>query len=96
MDSKSSGSWIRQVRFSKGNPVVLQAAPNPFTSNLQLTVHQEAVHVKLTDANGRLMKSFNLQPGLHNIDVSSLSAGVYTVVVFRQNKIVHSQTIIKQ
>jgi hypothetical protein len=96
MDSKSSGSWIRPVRFSRGNAVALQVAPNPFTNNLQLTVHQENVHIKLTDANGRLMKSFNLQPGLHNIDVSSLSAGMYTVVVLRQNKIVQSQTIIKQ
>jgi Secretion system C-terminal sorting domain len=96
LDGKSSGSWILPVRFSGGAAVALQAAPNPFLNNLQLTVNEEAVLVKITDINGRLLKSLNLQPGVHNVDVSSFSSGMYTVLAFRQNKMVLSQKIIKQ
>jgi hypothetical protein len=96
LDGKSSSSSTRPVRFSGGAAVAVQASPNPFVNKLQLTVHQEAVHVRISDMNGRMLRSLNLQPGLHNVDMSNLSSGSYTLVIYKQNKVIQSQTIIKQ
>jgi hypothetical protein len=96
LDGKSSNSLTRPVRFSGGIAIAVQVAPNPFVNQIQLTVHNEAAVIRVSSLSGQLIKSVNLQPGLHTLDMSYLPAGTYMFSVYKQNKLIQSQTIIKQ
>lgn len=96
LDTKTSVSQITSVRISNGSFVAVLAAPNPFVNNLQLTVFESAVNVRMIDMSGKQVKAVTLQPGLHSVDVSNLPAGSYTLFIYEKSKLVQTQTVIKQ
>ncbi len=95
LDGKSEYSLARSVRFNKGNVVVVTATPNPFVNSLQIQVLEKNVNINIIDLNGRVHKSLRLQQGVHNINTSELPSGVYTLTIYRENKEVETQRIIK-
>lgn len=56
----------------------LQVYPNPSNGllNIRLALH-EATNARLTDLQGKLLLEIRLQPGLNQVDVSALPAGMY-------------------
>jgi hypothetical protein len=96
LDGKTYSSQIAAARIADKSVVAVQATPNPFISNLQLTVFESVVDVRMVDVSGKLVKTLTLQPGLHTVDVSNLPAGSYSLLVYEKGKVVQTQTIIKQ
>ncbi len=95
-DGKTDRSVVRWVQFSKGAAVWLKATPNPMRNNLQLNVQSEGLSVTLTDFNGKTVRTLRLQPGVHTIPVADLPAGVYNLVIFKNNQKVDVQQLVKQ
>lgn len=62
-------------------------SPNPASSTLSIRfVGTTNAEVKMTDVNGRVVKSFKGQDVTENINVSDLNAGVYYVTVVDGDK----------
>ncbi len=94
-DGKIGYSMARSLRFNRGNVVVVTATPNPFVNSLQIQVLENNAHINIVDINGRVHKSVRLQQGVHTINTSELPSGVYYLTVYRENKEVENQRIIK-
>ncbi len=92
---KSSYSAFRSVRFVKGSVILVQATPNPVIDNLQLQVQENKVSIKIVDLYGRVYKTLNLQSGVHNISVGTLPSGMYQLIIYKDNKEVESQKLMK-
>lgn len=68
--------------------------PNPTESYIRLTIETN-VTVRITDMNGREIKSERLTPSSNAIDVSGITSGTYIVSVQSDNK-TNSYKLIKQ
>jgi hypothetical protein len=95
IDGKNSYSFTRVVKFAKGEIVPVVATPNPVATNLNLAV-QQTVTIKLTDLNGRTVKTMTLNAGNHSVDMSTLPAGIYQLIVLKDGQLIDTQKIIKQ
>ena len=71
--------------------------PNPTTSNFNLqviTANQEAINVRVLDAQGRLFKEIKIAP-YQTINLGSeLKSGTYLIEV-RQGKVVRTERVVK-
>jgi hypothetical protein len=94
-DGKFSYSYIRSVRFDKGNVAVVLATPNPVRDVLQITV-QERVNVIISDLNGRVVRKLTLGAGYHPVNMQNLQKGVYQLAVYRDNELLDVQKLVKQ
>lgn len=94
-DAKIGFSPVRVVRYSNGQVKALVITPNPVSNLLNLSV-QERVEMKLTDMNGRILKTQVLAEGNHSIDVSSLQPGVYVLNAYKEGALVETQRVVKQ
>jgi hypothetical protein len=95
LDGKTDFSQVRVIRFRNGLVKALIVTPNPVQNRLNVSV-QEYIEIRLTDINGRAIKTQLLAAGNHTIDVSSLQAGVYILTAYRKGELVETQRIIKQ
>lgn len=73
--------------------------PNPATATLNIEVRgitsADVVSVRLVDMLGREIETFLLRSGKGNLNVSDLSAGVYTVMFINNGVKVASRTFVK-
>lgn len=96
LDGKISHSPVRVVRYSSGGQLkAVVVTPNPVRATLNLAV-QEEVEIKLTDMNGRILKTSVLGAGNHSIDVSALTQGIYILNAYKDGSLVETQRIVKQ
>lgn len=96
LDGKISHSPVRVVRYSPiGQLKAVVVTPNPVRATLNLAV-QEEVEIKLTDLNGRILKTSVLGAGNHSIDVSTLTQGIYILNAYKDGSLVETQRIVKQ
>ncbi|WP_290798693.1 T9SS type A sorting domain-containing protein [Flavihumibacter sp. UBA7668] len=54
--------------------------PNP-VDNVLIVRSEQALDLVLSDANGKIMVSLKLQPGLQTVDVSKLDKGLYIITL---------------
>jgi len=77
-----------------------QNAPNPFNSNtvIQYYIPDNAGHaqIRITDVNGRVIKTFNAAKGEGRIDIRSgeLAAGNYSYTLFVDNKMADTKQML--
>ncbi|MBE2230862.1 MAG: T9SS type A sorting domain-containing protein [Chitinophagaceae bacterium] len=96
VDGKSAISAVRLVKFGKAGLVSVTALPNPVRDRLQLQVQADDIRVILTDLAGRSIKSMQLQPGYHEINMSRMAPGMYQLVIYKEGRILETQKIVKQ
>lgn len=96
LDGKFTYSEIRSVRFNEGKAAVIVALPNPVKDILQVAVQADDVSIHISDMNGRIYRRLNLRAGNHQVNVSNLPTGNYSIVVYQKNKRVAVQQLIKQ
>jgi len=97
----TSGEWIVSSDWAKCHTVTEQTSvletkfrgiqvtlsPNPASTNLNIKfMGTTNAEVKLTDALGRVVKSFTGQQITENVNVSDLPAGIYYVTVIDGDK----------
>ncbi len=56
----------------------LNLYPNPTSTNLQIQ-SKETLDIYLYNLEGKLFETFNIQPGINNLDVSHVPKGIYIV-----------------
>lgn len=96
VDGRKSYTSILLVKLNGDKSLKVQATPNPFTSNLQIQVAEENIQIRIIDMKGRQIRNLNLTSGVHAINLNELSPGIYKLVVIQNNKVIQSQSIIKQ
>jgi hypothetical protein len=70
--------------------------PNPITELLNIyNPLQSACWAKVFNAQGQAVQSFLLQPGDQVINVSTWPQGSYSLVVYEEEKLVWSSTLVK-
>lgn len=95
-DDKVSYSSIRSARFRKGELVLLQAMPNPVVNTLVLQVQENNLQVRIFDFSGRQVQSLLLQKGVHQVDMTRMPAGQYSIIASSKGETVQQLSIIKQ
>ena len=94
-DGKYVYSLIRTVRVSNGNFKAVQVLQNPVKNTLKLDVQAEDVRVVIHDMNGNVMRSVQLKPGIHDIDLQQMAAGMYHLSVYTNNTRTDAQRFVK-
>lgn len=74
------------------SPVVF---PNPTYASLRINGMPKVDRIQLIDASGRKVLSAAVEPNAY-IDVSSLGAGVYAMLLFHGDQPIHRERIVKQ
>lgn len=92
-----SYSAIAKVKTSKD--AVVKLYPNPVHEKLTIQYDvMQPTQIKIIDLMGRTIKSVqtNKASSFTSIDVNSLAAGTYTVVLYDKETIIQTQRILKQ
>ena len=78
---------LNTTNHSLGNQLVVAAYPNPVTNILHVSIQQvnaESVSIQVDDVIGNVEKTFSLDAQLNiqaDLDLSSLDAGIYYLIV---------------
>jgi hypothetical protein len=94
-DAKAAISDVHVVRFRNGLIIKLQATPNPVHDLLQLNVQEQGISAVLVDGEGRSLRTWILQPGTQQVNVSDLAAGLYQLVIYQHQQQIDIQHILK-
>jgi uncharacterized delta-60 repeat protein len=60
------------------SPALLEIFPNPVTDHLNFRLRDRSVII-ITDISGRIMQQIEFEPGLHTLDFSTVSSGIYFI-----------------
>ena len=96
IDGKKSFTSVLLVKLNGNKDTKVFASPNPFTSNLQIRVADENIQIRIFDIKGSQIRNLNLTSGVHSVNLNDLTPGLYKLVVYQNNKVVQTQSIIKQ
>ena len=72
---------VEPLNVEEFNPESINLFPNPAKDNLEITSNQIITNLMLIDINGRVLKSIAISKRDYNLDISSLSKGVYFLEV---------------
>ena len=72
---------VEPLNVEEFNPESINLFPNPAKDNLEITSNQIITNLILIDINGRVLKSIAISNRDYNLDISSLSKGVYFLEV---------------
>jgi hypothetical protein len=95
LDGTPSYSPTRVVRFSEGKIVKLLASPNPAHDLLQLNAQEQGISAILTDASGKALRTWILQQGTQQMNISNLPAGMYQLIIYQNQQKIDTQHILK-
>lgn len=95
LDGKNSYSSVRVVNMSNKQVLKVLAAPNPVHDLLQLTTQENGIIAYLYTADGKALRTWQLQPGTQQVSIGELPAGNYQLVVFQKGQRVEAQHITK-
>lgn len=80
LDGSFGYSPVRSLWFDASTDITL--APNPAADKTVLSGISNGTRVLLTDMNGRMVKTYMANSSSLTIDLSSVAAGIYRVVVY--------------
>ena len=86
-----SPTGIEKAPATSSNLVIY---PNPTTDKLYFATGEEVLNVKIYDLSGRLAKAV-VKPAGNSVSVSSLSKGIYSVVITSAKNSYNSKLIVK-
>ena len=94
VDMRENVSAVRQAKIEQGD-VIITLSPNPTKGqvNLFIGAPSKLVNVKMTNAEGRVIKAWKVDSGLsrNNLNISGIAAGLYTFSIEMDG-----QTVIKK
>jgi hypothetical protein len=93
-DGHFSYSIIRKVQFAGKN--VFLVHPNPATDKISVSSDKTGFFIYLYDQAGRKLRSQLIVNGVAEIDIKSLSKGVYILVAEKDGNQLAAQQILKQ
>jgi hypothetical protein len=94
-DGKSSYSPVRVVRFANAQALKVLVLPNPVHDQLQMTVQEQNITASLYSGDGRLLRTWRLQPGTQQVNIGDLPAGNYQLMVSQKDQQIETQHLIK-
>lgn len=66
-------------------PSGLKVYPNPSTGKFQIETTEEGT-ARIFDGRGRLVRSFQIRPGITHLNTSDLDPGIYTIILKSMNR----------
>lgn len=94
-DGKSNYSPVRVVRFANAQALKVLVLPNPVHDQLQMTVQEQNITASLYSGDGRLLRTWRLQPGTQQVNIGDLPAGNYQLMVSQKDQQIETQHLIK-
>ncbi|MCG2617415.1 T9SS type A sorting domain-containing protein [Terrimonas sp. NA20] len=97
-------SETRSLSLANKTAMSVQASPNPFTSQLNISYNstvREKISIRIVSMNGAVMasKAVNVTTGYNNIaitEAASLTKGMYLVQLISENTVIASERVVKQ
>lgn len=97
-------SDTRTLMFTTKAGVSVQATPNPFTSQLNISyqsVNRERINIRIINMSGAVMasKTVNVSTGYNSIaitEAASLIKGIYLVQLISENTVIATERVVKQ
>ncbi|MBL1280034.1 MAG: T9SS type A sorting domain-containing protein [Fluviicola sp.] len=93
--NSSSAFNMNNVGLGELNSYGINVYPNPTQNNLFISSN-DALSVTITNSLGAIVKSFSLEAGVKQIDVSEFASGFYMVQFIDDNALIYTVRIIKQ
>jgi len=94
LDGRSTYSSVRSVRFNE-QVMAVQAWPNPMHDVLNLTINKPRINILIADCNGKIVRSLLAATGTQSIDVRNLPVGVYSLIIYENQRRTGIQKLIK-
>ena len=85
--------------FSKTDKLNINIYPNPTKNILNVELgflNEQAMHLQIINSIGQLLIEKNINNQHSEVDLHSLSNGLYFIRIFENNNLIHSQKIIKE
>jgi hypothetical protein len=95
LDGQATYSIIRVITFKQDKAKPVQVTPNPVCTIMQVTVFVPDVRITMHDLHGKLLRSWQLAPGIHPLNIQDLPAGTYQLTVYEKQQQSDSWRIIK-
>jgi hypothetical protein len=97
-------SDTRTLMFTTKAGVSVQATPNPFTSQLNISyqsLNRERINIRIISMSGAVMasKAVNVSAGYNSIaitEAASLIKGIYLVQLISENTVIATERVVKQ
>jgi hypothetical protein len=94
-DGATTYSPVRVVRFANAQALKVLILPNPVHDQLQMTVQEQNITASLYSADGRILRTWRLQPGTQQVNIGDLPAGNYQLMVSQKDQKIETQHLIK-
>jgi len=94
LNGKFSYSPTIYVKLKNSGRPVITATPNPVRNSLQIFATKPNYKMRLTDLNGRTLKTLQIAQGAQYLDVNDLPTGTY-YLLFTDGESTFSQKIVK-
>ena len=91
---------IQSVNENEFGKLIISEYPNPVTDFLQININSQTSDIssfsyQITDINGKIISSKSISNTIEIIDFQNIKNGLYILSIFKENKIVYSQKIVK-
>ncbi len=93
-DGRSSYSLIRLIKFTSKS--ILTITPNPATNFINVYSSENTFNIHIYDVSGKKLLSQKIINGSAQVNISSFSKGIYTLVAENKGVTIETKKIIKQ
>lgn len=80
-DGKTTYSSIQKITLNNINKIALQVFPNPATSFINIVCQDEIKTIRIVNTTGKLLQQKNGYSNTQQINIQSLSKGIYFIIV---------------
>lgn len=94
-DARHSYSGIRMVQLADENANAFLLYPNPVSEILQATVYDDDFQITINTSTGKEIQRLQLTNGINKINMGHLAAGIYYITVYKKQKRLGTQMLIK-
>lgn len=94
-DARYSYSVIRMVQLSNENANAFLLYPNPVSDILRATIYDNDVRMMITTTNGKEVHRIQLTNGINKINLQHLPTGLYYITLYKKQKRLSTQKLIK-
>ena len=70
--------------------------PNPTNGNVTVELNETATNVAIYNMVGKLVRSQSISAGLNTVEMNGLTAGVYFLRIYNDNKIIGTAKVVRQ
>jgi hypothetical protein len=78
------------------NSAEVAVYPNPTSGNVTVELNETATNVAIYNMVGKLVRSQSISTGLNTVEMNGLTAGVYFLRIYNDNKIIGTAKVVRQ